>query len=160
MLPTEMIQSTSLHEALSLITENIDEDFFILLPHPQDGRHGPDHVYILEAYAACFPSGFKPKDKIGKKLADIHGPVPGYKEKLQTSMDRFFARLEAGRLVKRVNWSLTVDEELYSNFDKGGTALKGNLEKLTLEDLDLKRVCSLKFILFVISHFDLDIRAL
>lgn len=98
-------------------------------------------VYVLEAYSACFPSGFQPKEKIGKKLADIHGPVPGYKEKLEKSMDRFFARLEAGRLVKRVNWSLTVDEELFSNFDKSTPAFEGTLKKLALEDLDLNKVC-------------------
>lgn len=128
-------------KALETISQNIDEDFFILLPHKQDGNdQATDLVYILEAYCACFPSGFQPREKLGKRLADIHGPVPGYKEKLQKSMDRFFARLEAGRLVKRVNWSLTVDEELYSNFDKSAPAFEGRLEKLALEDLDLNKV--------------------
>ncbi|KAJ5342240.1 hypothetical protein N7541_011364, partial [Penicillium brevicompactum] len=138
-IAVKMDDSTTLRKALSLIAENIDEDFFILLPHEQDNGHGPQEVYILEAYAACFPSGFKPRDKIGKRLADIHAPVPGYKEKLEKSMDRFFARLETGRLVKRINWSLTVDEELHSNFDKGGIALEGKLEHLSLEDLDLDK---------------------
>ena len=145
-MATELGQPTPLREALVLIAENIDEDFFILLPHKKEDQvDSKDDVYVLEAYAACFPSGFKPKDKIGKRLADIHGPVPGYKQKLQKSMDRFFARLEAGRLVKRINWSLTVDEELYSNFDKGGAAFEGKLEKLALEDLDLEKVCLSNF---------------
>lgn len=140
-IAVKLDNQTPLRNALSSIAENIDEDFFILLPHEEDNAHGSQQVYVLEAYAACFPSGFKPRDKIGKRLADIHGPVPGYKEKLEKSMDRFFARLETGRLVKRVNWSLTVDEELYSNFDKGGTALEGKLEHLAIEDLDLNKVC-------------------
>lgn len=133
-------ESISLHAALKIISENIDEDFFILLPHEMDGDTSGDVVYVLEAYAACFPSGFQPRDKIGKRLADIHGPVPKYKEKLQKSMDRFFARLEAGRLVKRVNWAVTVDEELYSNFDKSGPAFEGTLKKMTVDDLDLNKV--------------------
>lgn len=133
-------ESISLHAALKVISENIDEDFFILLPHEMDGDTSGDVVYVLEAYAACFPSGFQPRDKIGKRLADIHGPVPKYKEKLQKSMDRFFARLEAGRLVKRVNWAVTVDEELYSNFDKSGPAFEGTLKKMTVDDLDLNKV--------------------
>jgi hypothetical protein len=137
-LPMTMTNSTPLHIALRTIAQNVDEDFFILLPQKQEDS-GED-FYVLEAYAACFPSGFQPKEKIGKKLADIHGPVPGYKEKLQKSMDRFFARLEPGRYVKRVNWSLTVDEELFSNFDKSKPAFEGTLKKLSLEDLDLKKV--------------------
>jgi hypothetical protein len=56
-------------------------------------------------------------------------------------MDRFFSRLEPGRFVKRVNWSLTVDEELFSNFDKSKPAFEGTLKKLSVEDLDLEKVC-------------------
>lgn len=138
-LPMTMTDSMSLRVALRTIAQNVDEDFFILLPQKQQDRS--EDVYVLKAYAACFPSGFQPKEKIGKKLADIHGPVPGYKEKLQKSMDRFFARLEPGRYVKRVNWSLTVDEELFSNFDKSKPAFEGTLKKLSVEDLDLEKVC-------------------
>lgn len=131
-------ENLSLRTALESISRNIDEDFFILLPHKSDD----DVVYVLEAYSACFPSGFQPREKLGKRLADIHGPVPGYKVKLQKSMDRFFARLETGKLVRRVNWSLTVDEELFSNFDKSKPAFEGTLKKLAMEDLDLEKVCS------------------
>lgn len=144
-------ESISLHAALTIISENIDEDFFILLPHQINEKGTSDEaVYVLEAYSACFPSGFQPRDKIGKRLADIHGPVPKYKEKLQRSMDRFFARLEVGRLVKRVNWAVTVDEELYSNFDKRKLAFEGKLKKMTVDDLDLNKA-SLSYLLFYIS---------
>jgi hypothetical protein len=142
-LPMTMSDSTPLHIALKTIAQNVDEDFFILFPRKQ-GDNSED-VYFLEAYAACFPSGFQPKEKIGKKLADIHGPVPGYKEKLQKSMDRFFGRLEPGRYVKRVNWGLTVDEELFSNFDKSAPAFEGKLKKLSVEDLVLDKVCQRRF---------------
>lgn len=145
LVTSETIQASperlSLRHALETISRNIDEDFFILLPHKSEDSDSTNVIYVLEAYSACFPSGFQPREKLGKKLADIHGPVPGYKAKLQKSMDRFFARLEAGQLVKRVNWSLTVDEELYSNFDKSAPAFEGTLKKLALEDLDLEKVC-------------------
>lgn len=143
-------EELSPHAALKTISQNIDEDFFILLPHHQSDNDGTtDVVYVLEAYSACFPSGFQPREKLGKRLADIHSPVPGYKEKLEKSMDRFFARLEAGRLVKRVNWSLTVDEELYSNFDKSTPAFEGTLKKLALGDLDLTKVCLARHLLVI-----------
>ncbi|KAJ5488832.1 hypothetical protein N7539_003722, partial [Penicillium diatomitis] len=135
--PMHIANSTPLRDALKTIAENVDEDFFILFPRRQEGTD--EEIYILEAYAACFPSGFQPREKIGKKLADIHGPVPGYKQKLQKSMDRFFARLEPGRYVKRVNWGVTVDEELFSNFDKSKPAFEGTLQKISLEELNLDK---------------------
>lgn len=152
-LPMTMANSTPLHVALKTIAQNVDEDFFILLPQKQGDDS--EEAYVLEAYAACYPSGFQPKEKIGKNLADIHGPVPGYKAKLQKSMDRFFARLEPGRFVKRVNWSLTVDEELFSNFDKSQAAFEGKLKKLSVEDLDMDKVSCLPT--FKGSARDLDL---
>ncbi len=53
----------------------------------------------------CFPAGFNTKEKLGMKLRDIHGPVPGYKQKLERSMDRFFEKLEVGKVVQRSNVS-------------------------------------------------------
>lgn len=140
-IPT-IAEKLSLRTALETISRNIDEDFFILLPHKSDqDSDSTDVIYVLEAYSACFPSGFQPREKLGKRLADIHGPVPGYKTKLQKSMDRYFGRLESGKLVMRVNWSLTVDEELFSNFDKSAPAFEGTLKRLELEDLNLEKVC-------------------
>ncbi len=55
----------------------------------------------------CFPSGFDTSRKFGLKLREIHGPVPGYREKLEGSMDRYFERLEVGKFVMRVNVSIS-----------------------------------------------------
>jgi hypothetical protein len=63
-------------------------------------------------------------------------------------MDRYFARLEAGSFIKHVNWSLTVDEELFSNFNKSKPAFEGVLEKLSLEELNLVNVCHFYSIYF------------
>jgi hypothetical protein len=59
----------------------------------------------LQGYVTCFPAGFNTKEKFGLKLRDIHKPVPGYKEKLELSMDRTFDRLEVGKVIKRSNVS-------------------------------------------------------
>ncbi|KAL4892383.1 hypothetical protein BDV59DRAFT_193880 [Aspergillus ambiguus] len=130
-------EEASLHRTLATIAENVDEDFFILLPHDQNNPDGG--YYRLDAHSACFPSGFIPKDKLGKSLAGIHGPVPRYKEKLQKSMDRFFSRLEPGKFVKRENWTVTVDEGLYSNINKSSPIIQSNPNKVTLKDLDLNK---------------------
>jgi hypothetical protein len=85
--------------ALEILGGNIDDDFIFLLP--SDDGDG----YVLKGFVTCFPSGFNTKEKFGLKLRDIHKPVPGYKEKLEKSMDRFFDKIEVGRIVLRTNVS-------------------------------------------------------
>ena len=96
--------------ALELLGANIDTEFFILLPSsdPADERK-----YRLEAFINCTPSGFNTRSKLNQLLAAIHGPVPGYAQKLEKSMDRFFAGLPVGRIVRRANWSVNTTGELY-----------------------------------------------
>jgi len=84
-------------EALRLMAVNIDEDFLMLLPAEDGDGHS------LQSFVWCYPVGFDPGSKLGLKLRDAHKPVPGYKDKLQTSMDRYFGKLEVGRVVYRVN---------------------------------------------------------
>ncbi|CZT49864.1 uncharacterized protein RSE6_10761 [Rhynchosporium secalis] len=100
-------------KTFEILGENLDEDFLILLPS-DDGDS-----YMLKGFVNCFPAGFNTKDKLGLKLRDIHTPVPGYKQKLELSMDRFFDRLEVGKVVKRANasqriWSINTEEKLFA----------------------------------------------
>lgn len=83
-------------EAMRIIGETVEDDMFIL----QETEEG--HVSV--AFICCHPAGFDPSTKLGKLLKDIHAPVPGY-EKIGGSMERFFSKLEVGRLVKRLNVS-------------------------------------------------------
>jgi hypothetical protein len=102
-----------------------------------------DTKYVLEAYEVCYPAGFDSRTKLGKRLADIHGPVPGYAEKIEKSMDRFFEKLEVGKFVKRANWGITTDSDLFSAFG-GIHAAKGEkLKPLAREDLDVDNVSNL-----------------
>jgi hypothetical protein len=121
-------------EALRIMGCHIDCEFLILLPSPSPSvAHSSPNFdsnsttvpqtpkYYLRAYVLAFPSGFNTPSKMNKRLADIHIPVPGYSEKLEKSMDRFFATLPEGKIVKRVNWSVTVSPELFA--DVGTTHL-------------------------------------
>lgn len=112
--PTRLTDSISTTEALEILTQTVDEEFLILLPDLAVSQGVPP--YVLQAYATCFPSGFNTREKLGLRLADIHGPVPGYAEKLERSMDRFFDKIEAGRFVKRVNWGVTTETDLFAAF--------------------------------------------
>lgn len=94
-------------QALEIIGQNVDDDFLFLLPTAEEGK------YRLEGFITCFPSGFNTLQKLGMSLRDIHGPVPGYAQKLEKSMDRFFAALPVGRIVRRANWSITTHSRLF-----------------------------------------------
>jgi Protein of unknown function (DUF3445) len=89
----------SLIDSLRTIGGVAEDDFLFLLP-ALDGDG-----YRLEGLVTCFPNGFDIGKKLGLRLRDIHDPVPGYKEKLEISMDRYFERLEVGTFVKRANVS-------------------------------------------------------
>ncbi|KAF2280062.1 uncharacterized protein EI97DRAFT_498339 [Westerdykella ornata] len=130
---TITISPTDIEEALRLLGENIDDDFLFLMPDPAPSScdtsttattqappsQGP---YRLQAFITLFPSGFRTLYKLGLTLSDIHGPVPHYKPVLEKSMDRFFASLPTGKVIKRHNWGVTRTRELLL---LGGTHLSG-----------------------------------
>jgi hypothetical protein len=84
-------------ETLERMGGLVDDDFLFLLP--SDDEDG----YTLKGFVTCFPNGFNTFRKLNLKLRDIHKPVPQYKEKLEKSMDRYFARLPTGKFVRRAN---------------------------------------------------------
>ncbi len=81
-------------QAWKILGETVEDDLFLL--------RQTDEGHRLVAYLCCFPSGFDPAEKLDKLLKDIHAPVPSY-ETIGPSMERFFAKLEVGNSVKRVN---------------------------------------------------------
>ena len=59
------------------------EDFNILQKDSETGE------YRLIASATLFPAGWRLQERIGSSLARLHAPVPGWKEKLGRSVNRF-----------------------------------------------------------------------
>lgn len=100
------------NEALRAISASLDEDWLVLL-RAEDGDG-----YVLGGHIACFPAGFDISQKIGWRIRDIHGPVPQYKAKLQTSMERFFDRMATGTFVRRCNWSVVTNDKLFTAFSQ------------------------------------------
>lgn len=90
---------------LLAIANLIQEDMTILRPSPEGFR--------LVAGLVAFPTRWDLSVKMGKVLKDIHGPVPGYAEKLARPMDRLFAGLTEDRLLWRTNYSLLDDPALF-----------------------------------------------
>lgn len=102
----------SADRALQLMCNHVDTDFLILLPSSMAEDGTP--LYHLQAFVTCCPSGFNLCEKLGLPLSGIHKPVPGYKERLERSMDRTFARLELGKLIRRSNWTITTNDQLFN----------------------------------------------
>jgi hypothetical protein len=145
--PTTLSPTTPTTQALEILAQTVDEDFLILLPElSSDSEEQPR--YVLQAYATCFPAGFNTREKLGLRLADIHGPVPRYQERIGRSMDKFFARIEVGKFVKRFNWSITINTGLFAAF--GGTHAVSGVKEDAIEvgKLNIDQVCWLLGSLF------------
>ena len=80
-------------------------------------RPGPDGYYLAAA-VLCFPSHWRLHEKLGRPMAVIHGPVPGFAERLGAPVDRFMTTLSVERPVWRVNWSIAENDELFSPDDR------------------------------------------
>ncbi|KAG8425918.1 hypothetical protein J3459_008612 [Metarhizium acridum] len=106
------IRGTQYHvdraDGLQFLLENVPEDFAIMLRDPKTGR------YKLRAGIICASTGWNLGVKMGKGLAEIHGPVPDYRSKMQLSMDRFFTKFPAGKPVQRGAWGFEVGQHLYT----------------------------------------------
>lgn len=78
-------------------------------------------TYRLVAASLCFPARWRLADKIGRPMAEIHTPVPGFNDRLARPVDRFFARVEAGQPYMRLNWSVIDDPTLFQPTGHGRT---------------------------------------
>ena len=72
-----------------------------------------DGVPVLTAGVVCFPTRWRLRDKIGRPLVEVHGPVPFYPEKLGRPVDRFMAMVKPGHVAVRLNWSVLEDPTLF-----------------------------------------------
>lgn len=151
--------------ALRHLGAHIDTDFLFLLPSldPADASQ-----YRLEGFITCFPSGFNTPHKLNLLLADIHAPVPGYAAKIGKSMDRFFAALPVGKIVRRVNWSITTNTRLFSlggnHMYEGEEVVEEKVDVeatvLRCERQTLHRLPESKALVFAYRTYQYPIRAL
>ena len=80
----------------------VPEDLLLLEPRSRDnGGKGGDFDWYLVAASLCFPAHWVLAEKMDKPLAAIHAPVPGYSERLETPMDRFFTNMKI--LINTIN---------------------------------------------------------
>lgn len=123
---------------LLTLSRTIEEDFIILLKDEtkKDEEYGLE--YYFKAGVFAFAAGFDPKDKFNQPLTSIHGPIPGYEQKLKTSMNRFFDRIQPGNFVTRSNFSIQTHKKLFvDDENKGYHLTEEELNKvIPFESLD------------------------
>ncbi|MEN8723121.1 MAG: heme-dependent oxidative N-demethylase subunit alpha family protein [Alphaproteobacteria bacterium] len=86
---------------------NVQEDLLLLAPDGGGMR--------LIGGGLFFPSKWALSDKVGKMLGLVHGPVPGYDDKLAPTVNRLLTRLPAGQTLLRHNWTLHDDGALFQH---------------------------------------------
>jgi len=69
--------------------------------------------WILAAASVCCPTRWVLAEKLGRPMADVHRPVAGYTEQLESAVDRFFDRITPEEPRWRLNWNLTDSTDLY-----------------------------------------------
>ncbi|KZM22277.1 oxidoreductase [Ascochyta rabiei] len=126
---TDLKQTPPLH----VILQNVPEDFAVMLRDETTG------CYKFRAGVICSALGWDVGTKIGLQLHEIHAPVPDYKEKLQFSMDRYFAKKPTDKPIQRGSWGLEVDQPLF--MPPGDS--HGDYRGYQMPDLELSR-CHLR----------------
>jgi hypothetical protein len=69
--------------------------------------------WVLTAASVCFPSRWQLATKIGRDLAAIHAPIPGFAAQLGAATETTFDRLTPERPVWRSNWTIIDDPRLH-----------------------------------------------
>ncbi len=127
-------------DPLELAGRVVQEDLCVV----QESDAGP----VLTAALLCFPSRWRLVEKIGRPLAEVHGPVPFYGERLGRPVDNFMRHLKPGHIAGRLNWSVLDDATLFQpsgkwrnepnravTADNAGEALSLRVERQTLRRL-------------------------
>jgi hypothetical protein len=81
----------------------VQEDLCVLTRGPA--------AWELTAASVCFPSRWRPAEKLGLSVAAIHDPVPGYAV-ISDPVDAALDRLDVRRPMWRLNWTLLPSPEL------------------------------------------------
>ena len=101
-------------DPLELAGRLVQEDLCLIETSPEGPR--------LTAAMLCFPSRWRLHEKLGHPLAEVHGKVPFYGERLARPVDRFMAHVRVGHIAGRLNWSVMDDPTLFQPTGKWRTA--------------------------------------
>jgi heme-dependent oxidative N-demethylase alpha subunit-like protein len=102
------------HDSLEIAGRLVQEDLCLIEMSPEGPR--------LTASVLCFPSRWRLHEKLGLPLAEVHGKVPFYGDRLARPVDRFMSHVRPGHIAARLNWSVMDDPALFQPTGKWRTA--------------------------------------
>ncbi|KAK4705384.1 hypothetical protein P7C70_g825, partial [Phenoliferia sp. Uapishka_3] len=75
---------------------------------------GSNGEYYLQGGSICTAGFWRLEDKLGRSMDEIHthGVVPGWKNKLKFSMERFFQKMKVDKPVERNNYFFQIDDQV------------------------------------------------
>lgn len=97
-----------------LIAGSLVADDLVILENRDGG-------WRVTAGFVAFPSSWSLKEKAGKTIGEIHGPVPDFEPGSRNDglITRMFDRIAPGRVVERFNWSIYPEADLDWPPEKG-----------------------------------------
>ena len=101
----EDLDNASPSEMCRWLGERWEPDFLLLKPDAQG-------TFRLRGGGLCFPSHWDLSEKMGRTMAEIHGPVPDLNAQLGRQIDGFLRRMKPGISWQRLNWGLSRTPEL------------------------------------------------
>jgi dimethylamine monooxygenase subunit A len=72
-----------------------------------------DGAWRLTAVSLCSGTFFTAVDALGKSLAELHGPVPGFADRFLSVVERMFSAVRPGVIMERRNWTLLNSGDLH-----------------------------------------------
>ena len=98
---------------LLLAAQLVQEDLLIMRRDQAGWR--------LVAGSLCFPSSWSLQEKFGQPIEEIHKPVPGFGKGTRNAemINRIFDKLQVGKPVWRMNWSVYPDDQLFHDARTG-----------------------------------------
>jgi dimethylamine monooxygenase subunit A len=111
----------------------------------------------LAAASLSFPSSWSLREKFGRRMHEIHAPVPGFGAGTRNAelIERMFDNLRPWHPVKRFNWSLYTDDALYHPASSGERDVRPEHAFLRVERQTVRKMPVSGGILFTIRiHLD------
>lgn len=137
---------------LESASQLVQEDLILM----RKGENG----WRLAAASLCFPSSWSLLEKFSKPLDEIHKPVPGFGPGTRNAemIFRIFDNLKSEQPVRRFNWSVYSDNELFHDDRTAEHLKKGTLGAgafLRVEHQTLRKLTVSGDILFTVRiHID------
>lgn len=127
-LPHRRVDMTDASTAPLVRAGALVQEDLILMRRRETGWH------LVAGYVA-FPSSWSLPEKFGRRMEDIHAPVPGFGDGTRNAVliNRMFDNLKPGQPVLRFNWSINPDADLHYPASKAHGALPEG-RALTLDD--------------------------